>query len=167
MFTTRGQHSAARAKRGLTQRPLLIGIAAMKINTFVLIAVSAVVLFLNGCVGTVDGRREVANPLVKDKIVRVYERPVMQCWAAAKDVLTAMGTVFSEDVMQSTVSARVDTKTVRVKVESIDPKMTRVTTQVRTKLGNSDLDLGGEIDKQIALRLATGQLPMSQPAPAK
>jgi PBP1b-binding outer membrane lipoprotein LpoB len=145
----------------------LIGIAAMKINTFVLIAVSAAAIFLTGCVSTVDGRKEVANPLVKDRIIRVYERPVMQVWAAAKDVLTANGTIFSEDVMQSAVSARVDTKTVRVKVESIDPKMTRVTTQVRTKMGNSDLDLAGEIDKQIALRLATGQLPVSQPAPAK
>jgi len=50
---------------------------------------------------------------------------------------------------------------------SPDPKMTRVTTQVRTKFGNSDLDLAGEIDKQIALRLATGQLPMSAPALSK
>jgi hypothetical protein len=142
-------------------------IAAMRKNTFVVIALSTLAILATGCVSTVDGRKEVANPIVKDKIVRVYERPVMQCWAAAKDVLTAMGTVFSEDVMQSTVSARVDTRTVRVKVEAIDPKMTRVTTQVRTKMGNSDLDLGGEIDKQIALRLATGQLPMSQATPAK
>ena len=142
-------------------------IAAMRKNIFVGIAILALAIFAAGCVRTVDGRKEAGNPMVKDKIVRVYERPVMQCWAAAKDVLTAMGTVFSEDVMQSTVSARVDTRTVRVKVESIDPKMTRVTTQVRTKMGNSDLDLGGEIDKQIALRLVTGQLPMSQATPAK
>ena len=97
--------------------------------------------------------------MVQDKLVRVYERPVMQCWGAAKDVLAANGTLFSEDVMQSALSARVDTKTVRVKVEQIDPKMTRVTVQVRTKMGNSDLDLAGEIDKQIALRLQSGQLP--------
>ena len=122
-----------------------------------------------GCVSTLDGRKEGGNPMVKDKLVRVYERPVMQCWAAAKDVLTVNGTVFSEDVMQSTISARVDTRTVRVKVEAIDPKMTRVTVQTRTKMGNSDLDLGGEIDKQIALRLATGQLPLAAPTsvPAK
>ena len=120
-----------------------------------------------GCVSTVDGRKEAGNPLVKNRIVRVYERPVMQCWAAAKDVLNANGTLFSEDVMQSTVSARVDTKTVRVKVESIEPSMTRVTIQVRTKAGNSDLDLAGEIDKQIALRLATGQPPTSAVIPAR
>jgi hypothetical protein len=139
----------------------------MRTNTFILLAVSTLTILVTGCVSTIDSRREAGNPLVQDKIVRVYERPVMQCWAATKDVLTANGTVFSEDVMQSTVSARVDTRTVRVKVEAIDPKMTRVTVQVRTKLGNSDLDLAGEIDKQIALRLATGQLPMSTPTPAK
>jgi hypothetical protein len=142
-------------------------IAAMRKNVFVLVGISTLLVFAAGCVRTVDSRREYGNPLVKDKVVRVYERPVLQCWAAAKDVLTANGTIVNEDVMQSTVSARVDTRMVRVKTESIDPKMTRVTTQVRTRLGNSDLDLAGEIDKQIALRLATGQLPMSAPAAAK
>lgn len=135
-------------------------------KAFSFLALSTLAILLSGCVRTVDGRREAGIPLLKDKIVRVYERPVMQCWAAAKDVLNANGTVFSEDVMQSTVSARVDTKTVRVKVESIEPNMTRVTTQTRTKTGNTDLDLTGEIDKQIALRLATGQLPASAPASA-
>ena len=101
-------------------------------------------MVMTGCVSTLDGRKEAGNPMVKDKLVRVYERPVMQCWAATKDVLTVNGTVFSEDVMQSTISARVDTRTVRVKVEAIDPKMTRVTVQTRTKMGNSDLDLGGD-----------------------
>jgi len=142
-------------------------IAAMKMNAFFLLAISTIALVVSGCVSTIDGRREAGNPLVKDKIVRVYERPVLQVWAATKDVLGVNGTVFSEDVMQSTVSARVDTRTVRVKVESVEPKMTRVTVQVRTKAGNSDLDLGGEIDKQIALRLATGQLPASTPAVSK
>lgn len=142
-------------------------IPAMRKNAFVLIGISTLLVLAAGCVRTVDNRREYGNPLVKDKVVRVYERPVMQCWAAAKDVLAANGTVINEDVMQSTVSARIDTRTVRVKTESIDPKMTRITTQVRTKTGNSDLDLAGEIDKQIALRLATGQLPMSAPAAAR
>ena len=141
-------------------------IAAMRKNAFTFLTISVLALVSAGCVRTVDNRREYGNPMVKDKIVRVYERPVLQAWAAAKDVLAANGTIINEDVMQSAISARVDTRTVRVKTESIDPKMTRVTTQVRTKFGNSDLDLAGEIDKQIALRLATGQLPMSAPAPA-
>jgi PBP1b-binding outer membrane lipoprotein LpoB len=140
-------------------RGVLIASHAMRITAPILLAMTSAALLWTGCVSTVDGRREYGNPLIKDKIVRVYERPVLQCWAAAKDVLGANGVIFSEDVMQSTVSARVDTKTVRVKCEPIEDKMTRITTQVRTKACNSDIDLAGEIDKQIALRLATGQLP--------
>jgi hypothetical protein len=142
-------------------------IAAMRRNAFIVLTISMLAILGTGCVSTLDERKEPGNPLVQAKIIRVYERPVTQVWAAAKDVLAANGTVFSEDVMQSTVSARVDTRTVRVKVEQIDPKMTRVTLQVRTKMGNSDLDLAGEIDKQIALRLATGQSPMTTPPAAK
>ena len=136
-----------------------------KFLSVVVIALSAA--FLSGCVSTVDGRREAGVPLSKDKIVRIYERPVLQVWAAAKDVLNVNGTIFSEDVMQSTVSARVDTRTVRVKVESMDQKTTRVTVQTRTKAGAGDIDLAGEIDKQIAIRLATGTLSPVQPPGAK
>lgn len=122
---------------------------------------------VTGCISTVDNRREPGIPFIKDRIVRVYERPVMQVWAAAKDVLNANGTIVNEDVMQSTVSAHVDTRTVRVKVESLDPKTSRVTVQTRTKAGASDLDLAGEIDKQIAIRLATNMLSPTVPPGAK
>jgi hypothetical protein len=135
----------------------------MRKNAFWILTISALAFVTGGCVGTVDNRRVPGNPLVKDKIIRVYERPVLQAWAAAKDVLAANGSVIHEDMMQSTLTARVDTRTIRVKVEAVDPKMTRITTQVRTRMGNSDLDLGGEIDKQIALRLATGQTPVANP----
>ena len=142
-------------------------ITVMRSNALALFAVSTFLLLATGCVRTLDGRREAANPLVQDQIVRVYERPVTQCWNAAKDVLAVNGAIYSEDVMQSTVSARVDNKIVRIKVESMDPKLTRVLIQVRTKMGNSDLDLAGEIDTQVALRLATGQSSGSLLAPAQ
>ena len=141
--------------------------ATMRTKFFSLAAVLILSIAVSGCVKTVDGRREAGVPFVKDRLVRVYERPVLQCWAAAKDVLNANGTITSEDVMQSTLSARVDTRTVWVKVESLDPKTTRQTVQVRTKAGRSDLDLAGEIDKQIAIRLATGTLSPTTPPGAR
>ena len=137
--------------------------ARMRLKLLNLFAVAALSFAFVGCVSTVDGRKEAGIPFVKDRVVRVYERPVLQVWAATKDVLNANGTIFSEDVMQSSVSARVDTKTVHVKVEELDPKTTRMTVQTRTKAGVGDLDLAGEIDKQIAIRLATGTL---SPVPA-
>jgi hypothetical protein len=39
-----------------------------------------------------------------------------------------------------------------------------VTVQVRTRNGGTDVELAREIDKEIAIRLATGRLP-SSPAP--
>ncbi len=140
----------------------------MRTNAFVLLAISTLAFVTAGCVGTVDNRQVAGDPFSKDKLIRVYERPVLQCWAATKDVLAANGTIIHEDVMQSTLTARVDTRTVRVKTESLDPKMTRVTLQVLTKtMRRGDLDLAGEIDKQIALRLATGQTPASTATPSK
>lgn len=139
----------------------------MRMKLLSLIALAAFCGLLTGCVKTIDGRREAGVPFVKDQVVRMYERPVLQVWAAAKDVLNANGTIYSEDVMQSTVSARVDTRTVRVKAESLDPKTTRLVVQTRTKGGAPDLDLAGEIDKQIAIRLATGTLSPVPPPGAK
>lgn len=133
----------------------------MRKNAFWLLTILVLALVATGCVRTVDNRKLAGNPLMKDKIVRVYERPVLQTWGAAKEVLSANGLVIHEDVMQSTLTAKIDTRTVLVKVEAVDPKMTRVTTQVRTRMRNADLDLAGEIDKQIALRLATGTMPAS------
>ena len=140
----------------------------MRKNSFWLLTICTLAFVTAGCVRTVDNRKMAGNPLTKDKIIRVYERPVLQTWAAAKDVLSANGTLIHEDVMQSTLTAKVDTRTVLVKVEAVDPKMTRVTTQVRTRImRTSDLDLAGEIDKQIALRLATGQAPAPTPSLSK
>ena len=79
-------------------------------------------------------------------------------WAAAKDVLKFNGTLYSEDHLRSTLEASVDTRTVWVKVEPVDQRITKVSVQVRTKAGGADIALAGEIDKEIAVRLATGNL---------
>lgn len=92
-------------------------------------------------------------PFIKDKIVSSYERPVAQIFAAAKEVLAANGTLNREDTINKTVEGKVNQNTVFVKVEEVDPTVTQVTTQVRSKAGFTNIDLAAEIDKQIALRL--------------
>ena len=120
---------------------------------------------ISGCVNTIDGRHEVGIPLIKDTVSARYPRSPLEVWAAAKEVLKRDGTLFSEDTLRSTLEASVDNKTVWVKVEAVDQSTTRVTVQVRTKGGSTDLGLAGEIDKEIALRLATGTLPqLAKPA---
>jgi hypothetical protein len=115
-------------------------------------------VLLAGCVNTIDGRQEVGIPLIKDSISGRYERPTLEVWAAAKDVLKTNGALFSEDTLRSTLEAAVDKRTVWVKVEAVDQRVTKVTVQARTKGGGTDVGLAAEIDKQIALRLATGNL---------
>jgi hypothetical protein len=120
-----------------------------------LIALTGVVLAVSfsGCVSTVDGRNRAGVPWVKDKIESRYERTVTQVTDAAREALKANGTLISEDVVNNTLTAKVDTRTVYVKINKLDPKVTQVITQVRTKGGGSDVDLAAEIDKQIALNL--------------
>lgn len=131
----------------------------MKMNFSLFGAMCAAAILMAGCVNTIDGRHEVGIPLIKDTVSARYERSPQEVWTAAKDVLKRDGTLYGEDTLRSTLEASVDTKTVWVKVEAVDQKVTKVTVQVRSKGGGSDLSLAGEIDKEIALRLATGSLP--------
>ncbi len=111
-----------------------------------------------GCVGTLSGERKMGVPFIKDTIEGRYERPPSEVWTAAKDVLRYNGTLESEDLVKGTLQAVVNARNVWVKVEELDQKVTRVVVQARTKGGASDLELSSEIDKQIAIRLATGNL---------
>ena len=69
-------------------------------------------------------------------------------------MLTHNGTLVSDDSVNNTVTAKVDTRTVWVKVTEIDPNVSGVTVQARTQGGAADVDLASQIDKQIALHLA-------------
>ncbi len=132
----------------------------MRMKWILLFTCSGMVLglFGSGCTTSVDGRMTPGMPFVKDSVEGRYEKPVLDVWTAAKDVLNYNGKVYSEDVMKSTIEASVNQRTVWVKVEPIDDKITKVTVQARSKLGGGDVALASEMDKQIALRLATGNL---------
>jgi len=113
----------------------------------------------------VDGRREVGVPFVKDQVQGRYPRPVKNSGCSA-DVLRFNGTLSSEDSIRGTLEANINTKSVWVKVESLDPNLSQVTVQVRTRNGGTDVELARELDKEIALRLATGRLPAQAPKQA-
>lgn len=135
----------------------------MKLKCFLWLSVCASALVISGCVNTIDGRQGFGVPLVKDRVEGRFERSPHQVWTAAKDVLAYNGTLYSEDTLQNVLEASVDTRTVWVKVEPVDPKVTRALVQVRTKGGGTDQELAGEIKTQIAVRLATGNLTPAAP----
>jgi hypothetical protein len=118
-----------------------------------LVSVSFILVVLVGCVKTIDGRMRAGMPLGRDTISSTYERPVDQIFAAAKVVLQTNGVLTGENTISKVLEAKIDTRTVWVKVEEAEPNVTRVTVQARRKTGGADIDLASEMDKQIALRL--------------
>jgi hypothetical protein len=107
----------------------------------------------SGCRSTPDGRMKAGVPFVKDTIESRYQRTVPQIFKAAREVLAQNGTLTSENTINNTLEAKVDTRTVIVTVDEVEPGVTRIRTQARTKSGGGDIDLAAEIDKQVALRL--------------
>ena len=112
-----------------------------------------------GCVSTVSGDKTPAVPFVKDKMEGRYERPLDQVFEAAKDVVKFNGTLVKEGILHTetntvkTVEGKVNQRTVWIRVEQVDPKVTGVTVQTRTSGGGTDIDLAHDIEKQIALKL--------------
>jgi hypothetical protein len=129
----------------------------MKMKALMSLMVLIFVVALTGCVSTVDGHLKAGVPFVKDKIGSRYQRTVPQLVAAAQVVLARNGALVSNDTINNSITARVDTRTVWVKVTEIEANVSEITVQARTKAGAADVDLASEIDKQIALHLATGQ----------
>lgn len=92
-------------------------------------------------------------PFVKDTIESRYQRPVEQIFAAGRQVIEQNGTLTGENTVTKTLEGKIDTKTVIITVDEVEPGVSRVRTQVRTKSGGGDIQLAAEVDKQIVLRL--------------
>jgi len=137
----------------------------MRLKWIFPVAIGLVTLGLAGCVDTLDGRSHAGYPFTKDTVEGRYEFTPAQLWTAAKDVLKHQGTLLSEDTLKNVLEANVDERKIFVKVDEFDTKISRVLVQARTKGGGSDLEMAAFIDKQIAVRLATGNLtPSAAPA---
>ena len=117
--------------------------------------VIALLAVLTGCQTTPEGTNKAGIPFVKDTIESRYQRPVAQIFAAARQVLELNGTLTGENTITSTLQAKVDNRNVIVKVDEVEPGVSRVQVEAR-KGGTADIDLAAELDKQIALKLATG-----------
>jgi hypothetical protein len=122
-----------------------------------LLVVSACLLSLGtGCYGTVGGKSKVGMPFLRDRIESRYERGPGEVFAAAKTVLAFNGTLTSENTIDNSPQSKVDNATVWVKVEEVEPGITRILTQARGKGSGSKISIASEIDKQIALKLQEG-----------
>ena len=89
-------------------------------------------------------RHEVARVLV-------YQAAV----AAIKTDGVLLTEYIPHDTTNSTLSfyGKVNDRNVWVRVEAVDPKITEVTVQARTKFGDTDIDVAHEVETEIALQL--------------
>ena len=108
-----------------------------------------------GCTQTVSGSRKATIPLAKNTIQSRYNRPVAEIFTAARNVLSHYGTLTGENTINSSLEAQVDNRSVYVRVDEVEPGVSRVQVQAIRKGGAGDVDLAAEIDKLIALKLAT------------
>jgi hypothetical protein len=133
----------------------VIAYPSMKKNALALLMTVCLGALLCSCVSTVDGRSRPGMPMAIDTKESSYQRPVEQIFAAAKEVLKLNGTLVSENTINHSLEAKIDTRTVWVAVDEIEPTVSRVRVQARTKGGRGDVDLASEIDKQIYGKLIT------------
>jgi len=109
-------------------------------------------LVCGGCVGTQDGHSQAGLPLIKDNFVSRYDRPLAQVIDAARVVLNRDGVLIADNIVNHSLVAKVNQRTVYVRSNVVDKRVTEVVIQVRSG-GGSDLDLARDIDKEIAIQL--------------
>ena len=130
-------------------------------KTKMLVVLLGSLVLVAGCVSTVNDRSTAAVPFVKDKFEGRYERTPEQVYGAAVEVLKANGAIERESILNPganqvrTIEGKMNGRRIWVRVEPVDTKITSVVVQVRTSGGGADLDLTQELQKQIAVKLAT------------
>lgn len=130
-------------------------------KTKISVVLLGALVLVAGCVKTVNDRHAFALTPGKDKFESRYERSVDQVYAAAVDVVKQNGVIARESIISPgtnsvrSIEAKVNSRKVWVRVEAVDPKVTSVKVQVRTPGGGTDLDLTQELQKQIAIALAS------------
>lgn len=136
----------------------------MKLNWTPIVAVCVAALFLAGCVDTLDGRHRGGMPFQKDRAEGRYPRPASDIWTAAQDVLKFHGKLSSVDVARQSLQGNVDEREIWITVTQLDPNLSKVLVQARSKGGFADYPMAAYLEKEIAVRLASGNLsPTVQP----
>jgi len=130
----------------------------MKKKIFTVLAGAAVVA--TGCVNTVSDTSTFALSFNRDSVAGRYNRSCDEVYQAAYKVIQTDGALVTEYVPHEytntvrSVEGRVNNHKVWVRVQEIDPKISQVDVEARTKAGLTDIDLAHQLEKEIALELA-------------
>jgi hypothetical protein len=131
----------------------------MKKKIFAVLAGAAVIA--TGCVHTVSDTSTFAVSYGRDSVAGRYQRDVNTVYQVSKTVMERNGVLLTEYIPHDytnetrSLEGRVNDRKVWIRVQAIDPKVSQVDVEARTKTGRVDLDLVHELEKEIALQLAT------------
>ena len=127
----------------------------------ILAVLAGAVLVATGCVQTVSDTHTFAISPARDSVSGRYNRPLDQVYKASMAVLQTDGVLLREYVPHDytnevrQLEGRVSDRKVFIRVEAIDRKISQVDVEARTKMGRTDIDLVHQLEKEIALKLAT------------
>jgi hypothetical protein len=130
----------------------------MKKKIFAVLAGAAIIA--TGCVQTVSDTDTFALSINRDSVSGRYNRPVDEVYQAAVKVVQTDGALVTEYVPHNytnivrSVEGRVNDHKVWIRVGQIDPKVSQVDVEARTKAGLTDIDLAHQLEKEVALELA-------------
>jgi hypothetical protein len=99
-------------------------------------------------------------PFGRDSVGGRYQRSVDEVYGAAIKVINTDGTLLTEYIPHDTTNTvralkgRVNQNTVWMRVEAVDPQISQIMVEARTKMGIQDLDMAHELEKEVALQLA-------------
>jgi hypothetical protein len=131
----------------------------MKTKFLAALAGTVILLGLSACVSTVTDQHTPGVPLLKDSFENRYPRTVDQAFEAAKGVIGNDGVLNSESILHNqtnlvkTLEGKINQRSVWVRVQEVDPKVTSVTVQTRTPGGAPDMDLAHQVATEIAVKL--------------
>lgn len=133
----------------------------MNMKIFAVLAGAAVaVVVATGCVQTVSDTDTFAISPGRDSVAGRYNRSVEQVYQASVAVITRDGVLLTEYVPHDytntvrSLQGRVNDRKVWIRVAQVDPRVSQVDVEARTKYGVADVDLVHELEKEIALELA-------------
>ena len=110
-------------------------------------ALVGIAIITAGCVKTVTDTHTATVSFGKDNVEQRFQRSLDQVYRRRFTVIQTDGAVITEYVPHDTTNVvrsfmgKVDQCNVWVRVEAVDPKITSVIVETRTKWGNKNIDL--------------------------
>jgi hypothetical protein len=129
-------------------------------KTKVLLALGGAIVLVAGCIGTAGGGHTAGVPFVRDSLENKYQRSPEAVFNAAKEAIRDSGGVLNKESIiygtnqVKTITAKLDQRTVWIRIEPVEGTGADVVVQARTQGGGADLNLAHDLATQIALRLA-------------